>query len=55
MTDIAPDTLKQIRAAQVLAWSHDQKIKYLKSRGWRRVVGNRWQSRDGATASLAHR
>ena len=55
MTDIAADTLKQIRTAEVLAWSRERKTVYLATNGWRKVSKNRWEHRrSGVSASLAH-
>jgi hypothetical protein len=53
MTDIA-DTLAQVAAAKAAAMTATEKIAYLKSRGWRRERGNRWQARNGVVASLSN-
>jgi hypothetical protein len=34
--------------------SRDEKVAYLKSRGWRRIVGNCWQSSNGLVASFGN-
>jgi hypothetical protein len=53
MTDIA-DTLAQVAAAKARAMSHTEKEMFLRSRGWRRERGNRWQAPNGLIASLAN-
>jgi len=52
MTDDTSDTLRQVRSAQVQTMSRDQKVQYLRAKGLRRLQGNRWQYRNGMTASF---
>jgi hypothetical protein len=54
MTDLSNDTLQRVRAIEVQRMSKDQKIAFLRSRGWRRLRGNTWErSRDGFVAPFA--
>ena len=54
-------TLEPLRSRPVTAnprrpsadMSRDEKVAYRKSRGWRRIVGNCWQSSNGLVASFA--
>jgi hypothetical protein len=34
--------------------SRDEKLGFLKRRGWQRADGNHWRSRDGSTTSFAN-
>jgi hypothetical protein len=52
---VDPETLRQVQAAKTRAMSRDEKVAFLKSRGWRRARGNHWErSRDGFTSPLAN-
>jgi hypothetical protein len=52
LIDDTSDTLRQVRSAKVQTMSRDQKVQYLRAKGWRRLQGNRWQSRNGIAASF---
>lgn len=52
MTDIAPDTLRQIRLAEVHATSRQAKMKWLYARGWRRMHGD-WENSRRERATFA--
>jgi hypothetical protein len=54
-TDNLLDTLRQAEAAsRTRAMSRDEKLGFLKRRGWQRADGNHWRSRDGSTTSFAN-
>jgi hypothetical protein len=54
MTDLSDDTLRQVRTAEVQAMGRDQKLRWLRSRGWRSAGNNRWRSRNGMLASFGN-
>jgi hypothetical protein len=56
MTDLSPDTLAQVRAASVQSMSREQRERYLRSKGWRRLNSGKqqkWEARNGVKATLA--
>jgi hypothetical protein len=55
MTDESTDdTLAWVRAAAIQNAPKDQKIRYLYDRGWDRISNNKFQSRNGITATFAN-